>query len=117
MRNLILSRFPRLLPIACLLAFFGAVALAAPVKKVNPNPSTTSEVDQSQDQLNMQQFKNLPPADKRGKVHADVICQMPDGSTLKMGDAGYKECMEIQANRVMNQPHSPEAAPYDPRTK
>jgi hypothetical protein len=101
--------------LSLLIGFSGGVfAVEIPTEPTQIQPTNPSA---KPTEVDMNQFKNLPAADKRSKIHADVICQMPDGSSLKLGDAGYKECMELKANRVMNQPHSPEAAPYDPRTK
>jgi hypothetical protein len=106
------------------LLFALMICLAPLVQAAEPvppsmQPSKIEPIQQTAKpaEVDMNQFKNLPPPDKRSKVHADVNCQAPDGAILKLGDAGFKECMELKANRVMNQPHSPEAAPYDPRTK
>lgn len=72
-------------------------------------PSKTGDID-------MNQFKNVPPAQKGPKLKVNAVCEMADGSLRKPGELGYKDCIETKANRIMNQPHPPEAVPYEPRT-
>jgi hypothetical protein len=66
--------------------------------------------------VDMTQFRGLKPAQKGPKLKVNSTCEDADGSLLKRGDRGYKDCIENKANRVMNQPHPPEAVPYEPRT-
>ncbi len=65
--------------------------------------------------IDMTQFKNLTPPKRQGRIKIGVSCKRPDGTVLKQGDVGFKECIEVNENRVMNQPQPPEATPYDPR--
>jgi hypothetical protein len=85
--------------------------LVPPDGEVPPTtiPSGKGDVD-------MTQFRNLKPAKKGPKLKVNTTCEDVDGSLLKRGDRGYKDCIENKANRVMNQPQPPEAVPYEPRT-
>jgi hypothetical protein len=77
--------------------------------KAPPSQSTTGDID-------MKQFQNVPrPTKRAARIDVNVSCQMPDGTTRKKGDRGYKECIENEENRVLKQPNLPEAEPYDPR--
>lgn len=77
---------------------------------------TARSVSEDTGDIDMTQFQGVKPAQKGPKLNVNSTCETQDGSLLKKGDRGYKDCLEFKANRVMNQPHPPEAVPYEPRT-
>jgi len=87
---------------------------AADLTPVQTTPTNTTKP--STGDVDMKQFKNIPPARKGAKVDVNISCVRADGTSVKKGDRGYKECLEIEENRLMKKNIPPEAAPNDPRT-
>jgi len=105
--------------IPILLLTFSAGAEPMPQKQADLTPvqtTPTNTTKPSTGDVDMTQFKNVPPARKGAKVDMNVSCVRTDGTTLKKGDRGYKECLEIEENRLMKKTIPPEAVPNDPRT-